>query len=154
MTCWKDTLIEWLRARDIEPVERAGIARYDALLKNDVRMTIDKDMYDADGHIRIWVWIGAFPFATREKERFAKQMLNINHTLLREKSAALRLAGDENAIVMEVLDGAMEKSHARSNMAAFLSHLGKTAEHVQRLLRETKVKSTRAQEDARWMKPL
>ena len=68
MTCWKNTLIEWLRAHDIEPVDRAGIARYDALLKNDVRMTIDKDMYDADGHTRIWVWIGAFPFTMREKE--------------------------------------------------------------------------------------
>lgn len=154
MTCWKDTLIEWLRAHDIEPVDRAGITRYDALLKNDVRMTIDKDIYDADGHTRIWVWIGTFPFAAREKEHFAKRMLNINHTLLREKSVALRLAGDERAIVMEILDGAMEKSRARSNMAAFLSHLGKTARHTQRLLRETKIKSTRTQEEARWMKSL
>ena len=154
MTCWKDTLIEWLRAHNVEPVERAGIARYDALLKNDVRMTIDKDMYDADGHTRIWVWIGVSPLAKHEKECFTKRMLNVNHTLIREKSVALRLAGDECAIVMEVLDGAMEKSHARSNMATFLSNLGKAARHTQRLLRETTVESTRAREEARWMKPL
>lgn len=154
MTHWKDTLIEWLRVHDIEPIERAGVARYDALLKNNIRMTIDKDMCDANGHTRIWVWIGAFPFPIRERERFAKRMLNINHTLLREKSIALRLAGDEPTIVMEVLDGAMEKSNVRSNMATFLSHLGKAARHVQRILQEAKVKSTRAQEEVRWMKPL
>ena len=154
MICWRNALIEWLRANDIEPINHNGIARYDVLLKNDVRMTIDKDMYDPQGRARIWVWVGIFPFEAREHERFAKRMLRVNHTLLREKSVTLRLIEDKRTIVIEVLDGAMEKSHARSNMSAFLSHLARVARQAHRLLQETKVNTTRVQEEARWMKSL
>ena len=152
MTDCGDKVIQWLCEHDIEARESDGIERYDVLLGNGMRMTIDKDIYDPQARARLWLWVGELPFDEKAKARFARRLLSLNHTLLRDKSLALRWTHDESDIVLEPLEGALEKQGGR--IGVFLSGLGKIGAYLRKQLQEASTTSPPRSIEARWLKTL
>ena len=152
MTDCGDKVIQWLREQGIEAREGDGIQRYDVLLGNGMRMTVDTDVYDPQARARLWIWVGEMPFDAKARERFAKRLLSLNHTLLRDKSLALRWTRDESDIVLEPLEGALAKQGGR--IGVFLSGLAKTGAYLRKQLKETSTSSPSRPEEARWIKTL